>query len=165
MISLGIDVPGKYTGAYAVYNSAEDRVLIYEPITFDQAQSERNQYRQFGRLLNRLHGTWRFGLVVIEHPFLHIIAQHIGAVKMWVALTPGNVGWYMLTASSARKIVFGDAKKITRTTKTGTVVSAAKEFVHAQMLARYGRVKMSQHEADAILYAVAGAIKSSQSEE
>jgi Holliday junction resolvasome RuvABC endonuclease subunit len=157
MIVLGVDVPGKRSGGWAIYDSVVDEVIETDEITFHLENSELRTYQLLSERLDRLRKKHNFSIVALEHPFLHIIAQHIGAVKMWVALNPGT-SWYMLTASSARKTVFGDAKKITRVTRTGSVVSGAKEFVLREMKKRYiEEGELTQHEADAILYAVAAA--------
>ena len=156
MIVLGVDVPGKRSGGWAVYDSSRDIVLEAGEISFDPDSAERETYRILAAILSSLQKKHKFTVVAIEHPFLYLIAQYIGAIKMWVAQRRG-VTWFMVTASSARKAVFGDAKKITRVTRTGSVVSAVKEFVLVEMTTRYAPEELTQHEADAILYAVAAA--------
>jgi len=157
VIVLGLDVPGKRSGGWAVYDSERDEVVDTDQIIFLEKDSEKRTYELLAERLSRLRRKHEFTVISLEHPFLYLIAQHIGAVKMWVALNPGVV-WHMITASSARKAVFGDARKITRVTRTGSVVSAVKEFVLEEMKERYSRgEKLTQHEADAVLYAVAAA--------
>ena len=151
---LGVDVPGKHVGGYAVLESEGEQLLHYGKIKFEQALGERHTYSLLWDQLAKLQQQYRFTVVGIEHPFLHLIAQHIGAIKMWVARRSG-VSWYMLTASSARKAVFGDAKKITRINKQGREVNAVKEFVLTEIAKKYDLALCSQHEADAILYAIA----------
>lgn len=160
MIVLGVDVPGKFYGGYGVYDSTGKKVLGWGKLTFPVADSERMHYVYLWNRLDDLKKRFPFTVVAIEHPFLYLIAQHIGAVKMWVARHSG-ISWYMVTASSARKAVFGDARKITRTTRTGSIVPANKEFVLQSMQERVNGL-LTQHEADGILYAIAGAVKLSQ---
>jgi Holliday junction resolvasome RuvABC endonuclease subunit len=157
MIVLGVDVPGKRSGGWAVYDSKQDMVLRAGTIYWNPENSEREHYKNLGDLLEELQREYKFSIITVEHPFLYLIAQNIGAVKMWAALKPG-VSWFQVTASSARKTVFGDAKRITRVTRTGSIVSGAKEFVLEEMKKRYSpEGELTQHEADAILYAVAAA--------
>lgn len=162
MIVLGVDVPGKRSGGWAVYDSKEDAVLEAGVISFRPEDSERVAYALLAYKLASLRKTYKFSVISIEHPFLYLIAQHIGAIKMWTANQIG-VSWFMVTASSARRAVFGDAKRITRVTRTGSVVSGAKEFVLGEVTKRYPNPDAgkayTQHEADAILYAVAAAIR------
>ncbi len=143
---LGVDVPGKYEGGWAVVNIATERVLARGPIRFDEAASEKTHYRRLGVLFDRLTAKYGVVLAGLEHPFLYLIAQRVGAVKMWAA-RKRDVRWYMLTASSAKKAVLGDGK----------LGKGAKAEVLAYVWARTEppRVRLTQHEADAILYALA----------
>lgn len=151
---LGIDVPGRSLGGWAVYESGRDRLLRSGQIQLKPHDSERYHFLEIYELMYGLYLSPGYGWVAIEHPFLHLIAQWIGGIKMAIAIKQPDVSWYMITASSARKLVFGNAKRITRVNENGREVSAAKEFVLAQMQ-KYSKRPLTQHEADALLYAIA----------
>lgn len=153
---LGIDVPGKREGGWGVVNARTSNVLGYGKILFPATLSEHAHYQQLAGLLNRLAATYRITWVALEHPFLYVIAQQVGAVKMWAATS--NVRWYMLTASAAKKTVLGDGRL-----GKGT---AAKAVVLAHVRGRIedgGRApnpsRFTQHAADGIFYALALAKK------
>lgn len=167
MIALGVDVPGRRLGGWAVYDSLRDRCLGRGTIELGAGESEIEQIQLLQLQLAQLYARYGFDVVAIEHPFLYIIAQWIGVVKGWVAAQPTSrrapglespLRWYMVTASSARKAVYGDAKKITRVNRNGRVVSAAKEFVLDSMRRSY-EMEFTQHSADALLYAIAATRK------
>ncbi len=152
---LGIDVPGKRDGAYAVYDAAQDKLLVWGILSFSDRQAERMQYRQLSRLLDYVLKKYQIKLVVIEHPFLYLIAQWIGGIKMW-ASRRRNLPWYMLTASQARKLVLGSGA-LRWKMKNGKKINVTKKYVKRRMARRFHIRSLSQHEADAILYAIAGA--------
>ncbi len=154
---LGLDVPGEFHGGFAILNPRTERFVKWGTVEFLPSSSERMHYRQFGRLLDRWYHDYGIRLVVIEQPFLYRIAQRIGAVKFWVARKRG-VRWYMITTASARKLIFGTAKFLGEKPPTGAR-AAYKRQVLERMLAFIPDSKrdLSQHEADAMLYALAGA--------
>lgn len=148
---VGIDVPGivktgEGHGAWALYDASADIVRDYEEIIFKANQPERAHYRELRRHLEGLHRRYPdVKLYVVEHPFLFKIAVYIGAIKMWVASKRG-LHWYMIGSSSARKTVFGSGK-------------LEKEQVLRRIARKYRLRNLTQHQADAILYAVAASIK------
>lgn len=158
MIILSIDAPGKQTGAFAVYDSAKRQVLEHAVIEFSVIRAERADLASVARHLDILYREYHPAMVVVEHPFLHVIAQFVGAVKMWACRKRG-LRWYMINPSQAQKLVFGAALRKKRMTKTGRVVSDS-QWKKDQVL-HYVRHEfklpktLSQHEADAIFYAVA----------
>jgi len=158
MIILSVDAPGKQTGAYAVYDSGKKSVLEHAVIEFSVSRPEREDLASVARHLDVLYSEYHPAMLVIEHPFLHIIAQFVGAVKMWACRKRG-LRWYMINPSQAQKLVFGAALRKKRMTKTGRVVSDS-QWKKDQVL-HYVRHEfklpktLSQHEADAIFYAVA----------
>jgi hypothetical protein len=161
MIILGIDVPGKYFGGYAVCEhrtAKDDRFRESMPITFSETKSEMMHYRQLGDLIIAMDRKYKLDGIVMEHPFLYRIAQWIGGIKMFIAWNRPEIPWVMVTTSSAQKLVYGHALREKRVNKNGREVSANKEYVLADMQARYGLGKtFTQHQADALLYAMAGA--------
>lgn len=158
MIILSIDAPGTQTGAYAVYDSATRQVLEHATIEFSVSRPEREDLASVGRHLDNLYSKYRPVMIVLEHPFIHIIAQFIGSVKMWACMKAG-LRWYMINASQAQKLVFGAALRKKRMTKTGRVVSDSKwkkeQVLHYVRREFHLPKTLTQHEADAIFYAVA----------
>jgi len=148
VIILGIDVPGGVIGGFAVYDSRHDRMRRWGNI--HAGKSEQDDYRQLAKILRRRG----YDVIAIEHPFLYRIAQFIGGVKMWATLH--DVDWYMITTSSAQKVVFGHALRERRQTPTGREVSGNKEYVLDWAREQYGDKDspIDQHVADAMLYAV-----------
>ncbi len=141
-VVLGIDVPGTSLGGYAVVNET-GKVLASGLIDFrSKRRSERADYRKFYTLLSRLKRRYHVDVLAIERPFLYIIAQWIGAIKMWTASKyQGDIlGWVVLGSSQARKIVLG----------SGVV---PKEGVLQYAIHWTGDSTLTQHQADAILYA------------
>jgi Holliday junction resolvasome RuvABC endonuclease subunit len=173
VIILALDAPGSmrwsaghtgksHIGAYAVFNmTVEYGLKEYGMIEFGLA-SERDDLAHLRRLLDRVYKDYKPGIVVVEHPFLHAIAQFVGSVKMWVA-TKRSLPWYMINPSQAQRLVFGKALHKKRITKTGRVVSDSlwkKQQVHDHVVKRFKMNRrqagvLSQHEADAIFYALA----------
>ena len=154
---LGVDVPGKHLGGYAVWDTKKQKVLRLGSINWQKIPSEKEQLQHLNLLFHTLFVKYKFEVIAVEHPFLHEIAQWIGSVKMWVAINhrhPGWLHWYMLSTSHARKLVFGDAKRITRINKNGREVSIHKEVILERM-SRFVGWQLTQHEADALLYAIA----------
>jgi len=111
------------------------------------------EYRKLGKIFSRLTRLFPVDVLSIERPFLYIIAQWIGAIKMWS--TGKNqrsiVGWSMVGSSQARKIVLG----------SGVV---PKEGVLSYAIQYTGDNTLVQHQADAILYAHAYLAKPSLQE-
>jgi Holliday junction resolvasome RuvABC endonuclease subunit len=144
-VVVGVDVPGRREGAWAVLVSDTWAVLDFGPIVFG-SKSEKRDYAELGRLLDGLARRYDVKVLVIEHPFLHIIAQQVGALKMWTARRRG-IAWYMITASSATKAVLG----------SGKLGKGAKEavfrYVYNSLISSARRSALTQHQADAILYA------------
>jgi len=150
--------PGKHLGGFSVYSMTNDRLLYRCSIEFGARGSEKDDLAALRKLLDFYFKEYKPQMVVVEHPFLHVIAQFVGAVKMWVA-TKRNLNWYMINPSQAQKLVFGKALRKQRETRTGRVVSDSK-WKKEQVL-NYVRKKfklpasLTQHEADAIFYALA----------
>jgi Holliday junction resolvasome RuvABC endonuclease subunit len=145
---LGIDVPGSKLGGYAVYSIEDDSLLESGTIEIGKG-SERQDFMVLNRLLNSLYRQYRFSIVALEHPFLYIIAGWIGAIKLWTVQHRGVV-WYQVTSSGARKSVLGAAKLRGKDAKAEVlrVIRARFEFFEFEV---------TQHEADAALYALAAA--------
>jgi len=164
VIILSLDAPGTRLGAYAVCECeigtkrVPDHVLEFRCIEFGVEKSEREELAALAHLLDQLYKTYHPALLVVEHPFLHVIAQFIGSVKMWACRKRG-LRWYMINPSQAQKLVFGAALRKKRMTKTGRVVSDSrwkKEQVVQYVRREFHLPKsLSQHEADAIFYAIA----------
>ena len=152
MTVIGVDVPGKKIGAFAVYNTVINALLDSGDITFGSPHGEATDYQAMWHTLERRRRKYNADLIVIEHPFLHVIAQNVGAVKMWAAMAA--IPYYMITASSARKTVLGSANAPAGTEKKDRA-KANKLLVIQHMARRFGR-SLTQHQADAALYAVAG---------
>lgn len=150
--------PGKHLGGFAVYNMSTDKLLKVCQIEFGERGSEKDDLVALRKLLDGSFKEYHPQMIVVEHPFLHVIAQFVGAVKMWVA-TKRNLNWYMINPSQAQKLVFGKALHKQRETKTGRMVSDSK-WKKEQVL-NHVRKKfklapsLSQHEADAVFYALA----------
>jgi Holliday junction resolvasome RuvABC endonuclease subunit len=157
MIILGIDVPGKYVGGYGVYDSKKDKMLQSMAIVFSERDTEQAHYRQLGNLVLDMERKYHIEAVTMEHPFLYRIAQWIGGLKMFLAYNRPEIPWVMVTTSSAQKRVYGHALKETRVNRNGRTVRANKEYVLADMQKRFSQKTLTQHQADALLYAMAGA--------
>lgn len=163
MIVLGFDAPGGKVGAWAIYDSVKKRVLNHAVLLLHEHVSEQDHYAHVAELLDAQRKKHDFTVVALEHPFLYRIAQWIGGVKMWVSLHP-DMTWYMLTNSSARKAVFGDAK---RPAKLQLMINVdgqlrrltAKTEILLTMRKWTKEKTLTQHEADALLYAMAAAVK------
>lgn len=138
---LGIDVPGKYLGGYAVIDEA-GRVLDIGDIDFRRCISEQAEYSKLYRILNRVKHRFHIDVAAIERPFLYLIAQWVGAIKMWLCSDRRSdiVGWFMVGSSQARKSVLG----------SGTL---SKDDVLRRMR-RHAHRPLTQHQADALLYAL-----------
>lgn len=160
MIVLGVDVPGPWRGGLAIYNVSDDDVELTECILFEPTDSEAECLQWIWERLDQLHEKWEFDLVAIEHPFLHRIQQWIGAVKMWAAVR--CVPWFMINASMAEKAVWGAA---IRRNKAGVKIKgkARKDEIMRRIRRRYfpGRKNLTQHEVDAVLYAIGAAKRQS----
>jgi Holliday junction resolvasome RuvABC endonuclease subunit len=158
VIILSVDAPGKQTGAFAVYDNAQRCVREYGLIEFSLRRSESKDLALVAQKLDALYREYKPTMLVMEHPFIHIIAQFVGALKMW-ACRKRMLGCYMINPSQAQKLVFGAALRKNRMTRTGHVVSDS-AWKKTQVM-YYVRKKfhlpdtLTQHEADAIFYAVA----------
>ena len=87
------------------------------------------------------------GLIIIEHPFLWIIAGPIGGLKAWAAWN--HIPWWMVTASGAKKAVLNNGRA-----SKADVLAWAKQT----LAARWHVIRpeaISQHQADSLLYLVA----------
>lgn len=157
MIVLGIDVPGPWNGGWAVYNSDKDQVLEHGVFAFTAEQGERATMVEMRTTLNELLARHRFTVVAIEHGFLYRILPWIGAIKMWASFHL-KVTWFMITASMAEKAVWGSA---IRGEKNGKPIKGKvrKDIIKTRIQHRYSSAAhpLTQHEADAILYAVGAA--------
>jgi Holliday junction resolvasome RuvABC endonuclease subunit len=147
---LGIDVPGitktgEGRGAWAVYDGSNLSVVDYGEIIFPPNRPERVYYKLLRQTLDRVTRKYHVHLIAIEHPFLYKIAVYVGAIKMWIASRRG-LRWYMIGSSSARKTGLGSGK-------------LEKEQVLRRISRKYRLRNLTQHQADAILYAVAASIK------
>lgn len=167
VVILGLDAPGsmrwkaanpgKHLGGYSVYNMTTDQLLSSGEIEFG-LKGERQDLVGLRKLLDANFKRFHPQMIVVEHPFLHVIAQFVGAVKMWVA-SKRNLNWYMINPSQAQKLVFGKALHKQRETSTGRMVSDSK-WKKEQVLNHVRKkfklpASLSQHEADAIFYALA----------
>lgn len=162
LMIVSLDAPGTQLGAHAVYNVTTGQLLEFGLIEFNIGRAERQDLASLARMLDQTFKRYHPRLLVCEHPFLHVIAQFVGAVKMWACRKRG-LRWYMINPSQAQKLVFGKALHKKRTTRTGRVVSDSawkKLQVMRYIQKRFHLPKsLTQHEADAIFYAVAVAEK------
>lgn len=127
---LAIDVPGKYEGGYALRGT--DGVVRLGQIKFDPKGAESVDYL----LLAQVIGLARPQVVIMEMPFLYLIAQHIGGIKMYCALN--GIKWWQVGASKAKKLVLHKGNA----TKTEVLTWATLEH----------GAPLSQHCADALMY-------------
>lgn len=127
---ISIDVPGKHEGGYALLRNG---VLSVGKIVFDPHRPEREDFLVLKNLLDEC----RPDVVIMEHPFLHLISGWIGGIKFWAACN--NVAWWQIGPSKAKRIVL----------KKG---GAKKEEVLTWVRRHTGRTDLTQHQADAILY-------------
>lgn len=137
LVVLSIDVPGKHEGGYVVWypNDPEKNGpehFVFGPILFSDKHPERHNYLS---LIQPCLG-FQPSVVIMEHPFLYSIAQHIGALKLWVSMTGGS--WWMVGASKAKKLVFDNGR-------------ATKDKVKA-WAEQKAKQPLTQHCADALLY-------------
>jgi len=149
--------PGKHLGGYAVYDMTKDQLLSYGIVEFG-LKSERHDLLGLWKILDDNYKRYHPQMIVVEHPFLHVIAQFVGAVKMWVA-KKRKLNWYMINPSQAQKLVFGKALHKQRETSTGRMVSDSKWKKEQVLMHVRKKFKLAssltQHEADAIFYALA----------
>ena len=151
---LGIDVPGKHDGGWAVYDPINRCMEECGTLSFDPSRSERDDLRYLAETIYRISRKWGIRSVAIEHPFLYLIAQHIGAIKMALALhRKPELRWIMLTVSQAEKLVFGHAFHGTKDRKSR---KDRKAHIRSLLEQRWEDGPLSLHQADALLYAIAG---------
>ena len=132
-------MPGRKIGGYVLWEgeSLRDSGHLQEAndLLLHPEQGEVEDYRVLGTLLDRAHPHW----VILERPFLFLIAQLIGAAKFWCM--GHRIPWWQIQASTAKKAVIGHGR-------------ASKPTVRAWALKHplmQGRA-CSQHVADALLY-------------
>lgn len=149
-IILSIDVPGRADGGWVRWDktlstsccSSAATIPTRESLTkgtirFKQTDSERNDYL---RLLSQIKALTP-DIVIIEHPFLYLIAQPVGAIKAWCALH--DVPWWMITPSRAKKLILNNGRA-----NKNTVLHWAQ---HTYPL-HPNETALTQHQADAWLY-------------
>lgn len=135
LVVLSIDVPGKHEGGYVVWYPPDVHAperYIFGEISFRKNRREQDDYRGLARVCVEYAPT----ILVMEHPFLHSIAQHIGGLKMWASLE--HITWWMVGASKAKKLVLGKGR-------------ASKEEVK-HWAEQQAKQVLTQHCADALLY-------------
>lgn len=149
---LAVDAPGTRWGGYVVLTAKRKRVDLRYRSTIDLTKhlSERECYVDVWNRMKAAAGCFDVDVVVIEHPFLHVIAGWVGAVKMWAAVN--GLPWYMIGASSARKAVHGKG----RASKADALALATARWATTSA---YFESKWTQHEADAALYGLAYLVK------
>ena len=129
-IILAVDVPGRYTGGYAV-EGYRDSILAGD-IIFGKNTAEADDYRRLARLLD----SFEPDVLIIEHAFLFAIAGYVGALKAMAA--ERDIPWWQVGASKAKKLVLNKGNS----TKQEVLDWAQK--VMGQPL--------TQHQADSVLY-------------
>ena len=141
-IVLSIDVPGRATGGFVRWDRTLQSVSI-GTLRFKQTESEAEDYR---RLLTTISNQ-KPDLIIIEHPFLYMIAGPIGGVKAWAAWN--CIPWWMVTASGAKKSVLGNG----RASKKEVLLWAQKTYHQRWHIHKPETI--TQHQADALLYLIA----------
>jgi len=141
-IILSIDVPGRATGGFIRWDRALNSVSI-GTLRFKQTESEAEDYR---RLLTAV-ANQQPDLIIIEQPFLWLIAGPIGGLKAWAAWN--HIPWWMVTASGAKKAVLQNGRA-----SKADVLAWAKRTLAARWRVIQPEA-ISQHQADALLYLVA----------
>jgi len=156
-IIISMDVPGKLgsvgnaVGGFVIYQPSADRLIENGIFLFTPEQTEQSCFRAIWDSLEEWRKEYQVIGFVFEHPFIHAIAPWVGALKMWASVR--SVPWYMITSSSARKTVLGSGK-------TGRgLAKANKLLVLDAMRIRFQNSTLTQHEADAALYAIAYSLK------
>ena len=129
---LSIDAPGTRRGGYVFEDS--DGSLTFGEIEVDPTKPERQDYLQLYRLLQQYLPE----LLIIERPFLHIIAGKIGGLKMGAAVL--GIPYWEINPSRAKVLVFGKGRG-----------RADKKEVKHWAETTLNR-KLSQHCADSYLY-------------
>ena len=135
LVFLSIDVPGKYEGGYAVWyphRYGDKEEYLFGDITFRENHRDQEDYQELARVCVRYEPT----VLVMEHPFLHSIAQYIGGLKMWASME--GIVWWMVGPSRAKKLVLDNG----RASKADVKVWAERE----------AQRPLTQHCADALLY-------------
>ena len=128
--ALALDVPGTKQGGWAALHSSGE--ISVGDIQFDPTQSEAACYRELYALLDRLSPE----ILVLEWPFLWVIATNLGVVKGWAAMH--HVGWWQIQPSRAKKLILGRG-------------NLPKKDVQSWARARLGR-EVTTHVADSLLY-------------
>ena len=123
-------MPGTRTGGYVLWTKGNP--LQYDEIIFHPDKLESDDYRYFLNIFNQ----FKPNLVIMEHPFLWVIAEKIGMAKGWCSAN--HVSWWQIGPSKAKKLVLdkGNATK-------GEVLTWAQHHIP--------NLK-SQNIADALLY-------------
>jgi hypothetical protein len=154
---IGIDVPGRLStkggkgayGGWATVSVTTGEILRHGTWVFGPEMSERAVYTEMARRLDFERGLYNHNVVLaIEAPFLHVIAQHVGSLKMYCALR--EITWWMVSSPQARKLVLGSGR-----TGKGLAKQNKKEVLVAMQDKIVASITLTQHEADAILYALA----------
>jgi Holliday junction resolvasome RuvABC endonuclease subunit len=130
MTLLAIDVPGRKDGGYALLGT--DGVVRVGTVKFNTQGREADDYLVLAQTIALAQPQ----VVIMEHPFLYMIAQNIGAMKMYCALN--GIAWWMVGASKAKKVVLnkGNADK-----------KMVKQWAEDLL-----QMPLSQHQSDSILY-------------
>lgn len=136
MLVLSLDVPGTKIGGYVSLDLATNEMTA-GTITFRPEMPESHDFLVLWHLLEEKNPQ----LIILERPFLFMIAGWIGACKMYAAAH--GIPWWQTGASSAKKKVIGKGNA-----SKAEVFEWAKKHPDTQPVAAL----LTQHVSDSFLY-------------